>query len=353
MPNLVPGQWYSYSVGSGALGTGTWSLPRKFKAAPQPAASLNSFVAVVADMGTIAPMGWAVSDEITDQHENGPQPFDMTIIAGDISYATIDPPKNEVEWTWDAYNVQIEPYASTAPFMTAPGNHENVPGTFTNATGTTFPIDFAAYQARYTMPGSTSGGNGSMWFSYDYANVHYTAICTEVPYTVGSPQYQFVQKDLAAAAARRGTVPWLIVMLHRPVLSADTDEYTAHCPGAPLAVNLGPLFDQYGVDLVIQGHEHCYERTAAVSAANGTVVALPSGPNNVYSNPGAPIYIVQGASGAMQEETFVTPTPAWSLVAIDGTFGFGRMVVNGSSTLSYEFVDIDGFVHDSFSIVKA
>lgn len=110
-------------------------------------------------------MGWAVSDEIINEIENI-APFDLHIMAGDISYgewwchdrhshrsegvrsahraearasapqprgvstrlpvaclrslawsgrvvwwsaASIDPPNNEVEWTWDAYNIQIEP----------------------------------------------------------------------------------------------------------------------------------------------------------------------------------------------------------------------------------------------------
>jgi hypothetical protein len=97
MTGLTPGSEYQYTVGSGVPGSPTWSLPRKFFAAPNPSATATSFVAVTADMGTILPMGWAVADEIINEHFNGPQPFDFVLIAGDISYATIDPPKNEGE----------------------------------------------------------------------------------------------------------------------------------------------------------------------------------------------------------------------------------------------------------------
>lgn len=40
-----------------------------------------------------------------------------------------------------------------APYMAAPGNHEHVPGTLINGTGR-YPSDFAAFSARYTMPGA-------------------------------------------------------------------------------------------------------------------------------------------------------------------------------------------------------
>jgi hypothetical protein len=55
----------------------------------------------------------------------------------------------------------------------------------------------------------------------------------------------------------------------------------------------------------------------------------------------------------MEEETFVTPTPVWSLVRMNGVYGFGRMSVNGASSLYYDFVDIDGMVQDSFTIIKS
>ena len=118
MTDLTPGASYTYTVGSGAPApSGVWSFPRNFSAAPLPSATLSSRVAVTADMGTVDLLGWAVSDAITEQHLLGPQRFDLVTIAGDLSYATIDPPKDEVQWSWDTWFMQIEPYASTAPFM--------------------------------------------------------------------------------------------------------------------------------------------------------------------------------------------------------------------------------------------
>ncbi len=42
--------------------------------------------------------------------------------------------------------------------------------------------------------------------------VHYTFMSTEHPYDVGTPQYEFLQQDMAAANANRDNVPWLILI---------------------------------------------------------------------------------------------------------------------------------------------
>lgn len=346
MTNLAPGAPYTYSVGCTANSTTAWSEPRGFVSAPAPGPTLVSRIAVTADQGTIVPLGWAVADQITFDHLDSGTPFDMSLISGDLAYATVDPPHNEVQWTWDCFSNQVEPYASTAPQMVVVGNHENTPGTITNSSGT-FNVDFAAFTARFQMPGN---GNGNFWHSYDFKNVHYVAACSECDYSAGSPQLAWLEADLAAANANRAVVPWVIFMLHRPIYSADNDGWSAHRPGCPLAVAFEPLLLAHSVDLVIQGHEHCWERSAAVN--NGTVVTLPTGPDNVYTNPGAPIYIVQGTSGADQEETFVTPTPAWSLVQTNNVYGYGKMIVTGAERLDYTFIDINGEVHDTWSIVK-
>jgi hypothetical protein len=112
-------------------------------------------------------------------HRSEASPFDLLLIAGDLSYATTDPPKNELQGFWDSWGRQNEPFSSTgacghtvrpprvrqrshslhlaptrccaAPWMTTVGNHEATPGNLTNASGT-YPLPFAAFSARYVMP---------------------------------------------------------------------------------------------------------------------------------------------------------------------------------------------------------
>jgi hypothetical protein len=239
----------------------------------------------------------------------------------------------------------VEPYASTTPFIATVGNHEATPGNITNSSGVFTDVWGASFQSRFNMP--TGSGQGNLWFSTQVGPVHIASISSEHDFSVGSPQWTWLAADLAGVD--RTVTPWLFVSLHRPVYSSDQDEYTSHCPGAPLATALEPLFAQHAVDLVLQGHEHCAERTHAIF--NGTVVTPIV--NGTYTNPAAPIYIVQGTSGAVQEEAWVTPAPAWSAWRLSGVYGYGIMHVEGATSLTYQFVDTQRQVHDEWRILKA
>jgi len=175
------------------------------------------------------------------------------------------------------------------------------------------------------------------------------ALNTEEPYNAGSTQWLWLNATLAATD--RAVTPWLFVSLHRPVLSADDSEEGAHVPGCALSVALEPLFLAHAVDVVFQGHQHCYDRSASVF--NGTVMGLPDA-SNTYVSPPAPIYINQATAGAVMDSSFIKPTPAWSL-ARGSTYGFGVMTLSSNSSnrmLAYEYVDTKGAVVDKWSVVK-
>jgi hypothetical protein len=93
------------------------------------------------------------------------------------------------------------------------------------------------------------------YYSFDNGNVHFLSLSTEVPYDSGSPQYEFVVNDLKQIS-NNSTSDWIIVFFHRNMYGSgatpDDDinfRDTYH-----------PLFDSYDVDLVLQAHQHIYER---------------------------------------------------------------------------------------------
>lgn len=85
-----------------------------------------------------------------------------------------------------------------------------------------------ATAARYPMPGAPAPD--APWHSYDHGAVHWVTMSTEHPYWPGTPQFDFLQADLRAAAARRdaaaaagagATAPrWIVFSGHRPFYSA-------------------------------------------------------------------------------------------------------------------------------------
>ena len=97
-----------------------------------------------------------------------------------------------------------------------------------------------------------------------------------------------------------------------------------------------------------QGHCHVYERI--YPNVNGTVMVKT--PTNVYLNPNATAYVVQGTGGAYYDDTWVDPQPAWSALRISHEYGLGLVEAN-LTTLTYSFIlEKDDSIKDQFFIVK-
>jgi hypothetical protein len=109
------------------------------------------------------------------------------------------------------------------------------------------------------------------WYSFDRGDAHFVSLQVDGygRYTPGQPQYEWLVSDLAGTSK-----PWKFVFFHIP-------PYSSGGHGSDLNVRqaLCPLFEQYGVTIVFNGHDHDYER----SVANGVTYIVTGGG-------GAPLY---------------------------------------------------------------
>ncbi len=98
------------------------------------------------------------------------------------------------------------------------------------------------------------------YYSFSYQNVHFLAMATAknsiIPYRNGSEQYNFVEEDLRNAHDNK-SIDWIIVYTFRPLYSSATEHYGDDV----LPKTFHTLFDKYGVDVVLQAHNHNYQRT--------------------------------------------------------------------------------------------
>ena len=153
---------------------------------------------------------------------------------------------------------------------------------------------------------------------------------------------------------------------------SDKSEYDAHVAGAPFQTALEPLLIAAKVDVMMTGHEHGYERTHP--ARNGSVVSHPEvapkqqargagggAVEHVYRRPSAPLGVMVGSAGGLQEDRWVTPRPAWSAFRVTATlarpwdgYGYVMMSVEGKTRLSFEFrpLSLEGVASDAFAIEK-
>jgi len=327
--NLEPSVKYFYICGNHE---GYWSQEFSFRTPPIPENQQNSHFtfAVMGDMGTTIPMGWAVTDQMVD--DNKIDHFNMVIHVGDIAYAGTGS-EWEFEEIWDIWEDQVQPLAANVPYMFAVGNHEKY-------------YNFTSYKTRFLMPGIQSGGNGNLWWSVNYGNVHFTFMSTEHPYDPGTPQHNWLEYDLSKAFRNRDQQPWIILLGHRPMYNSDTDEWGSHRPGAHLVSIMEPLMRKYKVDLYLSGHEHMYERIYPVY--NGTVYEK----GDVYVNPPHTAYIVQATGGVFTDYSFIEPQPDWSAKR-NNMWGYGKMNIYNSTHLHYQFMhQDDGKCLDYFWIIR-
>ena len=137
-------------------------------------------------------------------------------------------------------------------------------------------------------------------------------------------QYKWLESNLAKYSDRQ----WKIVFLHMPVYSPGS------CNQKQLRDNFKPLFDKYGVDLVLQGHEHYYSR-----------VTKP-GP---FGNPSGIPYLVLGGGGASLSGWYADRAKDYEMVAKKHHYGYFE--INGD-VLRTKILDIHSQEFDTFTLDK-
>jgi hypothetical protein len=140
------------------------------------------------------------------------------------------------------------------------------------------------------------------FYSFNYQNVHFLAMTTAknsiVPYQKGSEQYNFVEEDLRNAHYNK-SVDWIIVYSFRPFYSS----ITAHSGQQVLPETYHPLFDKYGVDIVLQAHNHNYQRTYPLRYNESSYMPLfnpiiDDKQHTEYNKPNGTIFLTVGTGGA-------------------------------------------------------
>lgn len=214
--------------------------------------------------------------------------------AGDISYAESGGRGLITDaydsGLWDSFFVQIESAAAHVPWQIAVGNHEMEP--WYSADG------YGAQHARFAFPGYTSGSAPTTYYSLRYGNVGIVSldandVSYEIPANRGysrGAQTRWLSSTLAALRSNPD-VDFIVAFFHHCGYSTCT----AHGSEGGVRESWVPLFDQYEVDLVVNGHNHIFERTDPLIQGSPTGAA-PSGSTVRPATQGT-TYITAGSGG--------------------------------------------------------
>lgn len=318
----------------------TWT----FKTIPSIEEQGKEIVYIYGDMGTVMPLGFEVMDTIIkDFHNNKDEQADYIVHVGDIAYAGTGG-EEEVQTIWDLYMNQIAPLASQIPYMTATGNHEKY-------------HNYTSYKTRFFMPSKTDPTamevDGNFYFTLETNLIQWIFLSTEHDYTLGSRQRTFLENFLQQYQQKwqNKERPWLIIVGHRPMYSSDQATDSGH-----LQEQLEPVIIQYGIDLAVWGHMHCYERTTPVQYNNFTDREHFSPDGKIYqhqANETSPIHLTIGTAGAWIHEQW-TPKPEWSQVRYQ-KYGFGKLFVYNRTHLQFRSIIVDktsSDEEDNFMIIR-
>ena len=220
---------------------------------------------------------------------------------GDLCYANLA--QDRVRAWWDFWTNNSRS-ARRRPWMPSPGNHENELGNG--------PIGYKAYQTYFRVPeaaGQTEATRG-LWYAFTAGSVRVVSIANDdVCYQNGGDSYvrgysqgaqkAWLERELAESRANHD-IDWIVVCMHQVAISS-VDKFN----GADLGIReeWSPLFDKYGVDLVVCGHEHHYERSHPIRGheTNQTLTPIPaSTATDVIDTTKGTVHMVIGGGGTSE-----------------------------------------------------
>ncbi|HEY4411349.1 MAG TPA: Ig-like domain-containing protein, partial [Acidimicrobiia bacterium] len=273
---------------------------------------------------------------------------DFFMAVGDLSYSQVTP---ESAWC----NFVTSRFGANYPFELLAGNHEDdgpdgqianfaacLPdriGGLTGSYGKEYYFDYPVSAPLARMidisPNLAFPGEGT--YTYTAGNAHYTWLANAID------------------SARAAGIPWVIVSMHENCLKAGST-------ACEIGTDLENLLLGRKVDLILQGHDHTYQRSKqlALSAACPTVTntafdadcVVNDGSSGAYDKGAGLVQVISGVGGeAAVSSAGTDPDAKYFAKVMDAnrSFGFTKFQVTATQ-LSAQFVAATGSFSDSFTI---
>lgn len=338
LSGLQPDTTYYYSVGE---------TVHSFRTSPLPGAERPVRLWVQGDPGIAnastlrgrdAALQWAL-----EHPREGLPPIDLWLTTGDNAYRSGK--DEEFQRHLFAAYPKLLP---SVPYLPVYGNHDARRNAFFRLF--TFPAEGEA--------GGVPSGT-SHYFSLNYGTVHLLFLDSqEEALEPGSAMLQWLVQDLSVTKQ-----PWLIALMHHPAYSKGShdSDHDGDSGGRMWRVreNVLPLLEQVGVDLVLFGHSHVYERSHLMACHYGDSgtfrqeMNLQQSDTGDYSKSqarhalGGTIYNVVGSSAHADKGPLDHP----AMAVAEQELG-SLMIDITPSRLDASFITSEGMVLDHYSIAR-
>ncbi len=299
------------------------------------------------------------------QSYTGTNPAEVLLLLGDNAYnAGLDS-----EYQSNYFNVYSSNILKNHQLFPAPGNHDYANNTSRQADHN------IPYYSIFTNPiAAECGGVASgteAYYSWDWGNIHFLSLdsygkenggTTRLYDTTGA-QVVWVKQDLAA-----NTRPWVVCYWHHPPFTMGSHNSDTESELINIRQNFIRILERLGVDLILCGHSHDYERSYLLNGyysneasfniathtlssssgkydgtSNSCIYALNNGANH------GTVYVVTGSAGADGGIQSGYPHNALPFAIDDGGMLYFEVEDN---RLDAKFIRRTGIVSDQFTIMK-
>jgi hypothetical protein len=235
----------------------------------------------------------------------------------------------------EEFLMDLEPFASKIPYIAVVGNHE-------------IKSLFRDYRSLFA---------DGLYFSRTIGKSKIIAISSEFDFYFMKPfafpykhgYFQYLKQKQVAWLKRtleevdRKVTPWVVIVAHKPLYCSQNEESSMIMQVCTIQARVmrdayEGIFIQYEVDLGIFAHIHLYERTLPVKYHETIVDYEHLEDTEVFYNPKAPIYVINGVAGNLEGENIVfsiTETPDPWTVLIAENLGYGILTVHNNTHLEY------------------
>ena len=364
LPNLKPYTRYYYQTGK--MGGFNTFNPEKHWFYTHPEEVVPTRVWVIGDSGTAGDTLYQVRDAAlrwmkktplhTEQIDKQSEPqsnygdnrplINVWISLGDIAY-----PSGSNDQFQSALFEPFEDIFANTVLWPVNGNHDDRRWTY-------FRI--------FTLPENAEAGgiasHTENYYSIDYSNAHFVMLDSQASnLSAMGKMANWLKNDLA-----QNTKPWLIAAFHHPPYTKGTHDsdaiFDSYGRMQDMRKTIVPILEQAGVDLVLSGHSHMYERSYLMdcayddSSAFSPLNIVSSGDNNnhrhyikslnKHAHQGT-VYVVAGSASKVDNGPLDHPAHHVGLLEA------GSMVIDITNhKLVARFINHSGQVRDTFSITK-
>jgi hypothetical protein len=251
---LEPGHRYYYAIESSTAILAGADEAHQFRTAPERGKAAPVRFWVLGDCGTNridtgAPGKSVAARNGFRKFNRGQRDLDGIILLGDNAYSH----GTDAQYQTALFSVYQDELRNL-PLWPCIGNHELTDD----------------YLSIFTVPENGELGgvpSGSVkHYSFDYANIHFVVLDlwkTEWR-TPDAPQLAWLERDLATTRQ-----DWLVVINHFPPYCDGKYESDSNGFLVEVREKIMPILDRAGVDLLLTGHDHTYQRSYLIDGHYG------------------------------------------------------------------------------------